>query len=263
MEKFTNGDGPFLQKFSKKDRPHLQKKQIYYIISLVIKMKNKLIYIVFFLLSIIIIFSIILAIKLSVDSKNKLNNIEENPIAINKQDKPIIVGIESNNSNEEINTENEEEPKQEEKKDEIVLDAATLTQNIYSMNSEIGTLYIPRTGLTTSVYSNSSVSQMEKMPCFLYTTGGLNKPGSTLIVGHNRRNGKLFSNNKKIEEGDEFYFKDFEGKELKYVVYSKFITTDGDMTFLDPAETKPVIALSCCTDANDENRIIVLGRAEI
>ena len=60
-----------------------------------------------------------------------------------------------------------------------------------------------------------------------------------------------------------FYFKDFEGKELKYVVYSKFITTDGDMTFLDPDETKPVIALSCCTDANDENRIIVLGRAEI
>ena len=131
------------------------------------------------------------------------------------------------------------------------------------MNSEIGTLYIPRTGLTTSIYSNSSVSQMEKMPCFLYTTGGLNKPGATLIVGHNRRNGKLFSNNKKIQEGDEFYFKDFEGKELKYIVYSKFTTTDGDMTFLNPNETKPVIALSCCTDANDENRIIVLGRAEI
>ena len=248
--------------FSKKDRPQLQKKQIYYIISLVIKMKNKLIYIVFFLLGIIIIFSIIFAIKLSVNSKNKLNNIGESPTAINKQEEPIIVGIE-NNKKEESKTEAKEEPKQEEKKDEIVLDAATLTQNIYSMNSEIGTLYIPRTGLTTSVYSNSSVSQMEKMPCFLYTTGGLNKPGATLIVGHNRRNGKLFSNNKKIEEGDEFYFKDYEGKELKYVVYSKFITTDADMTFLDSNETKPVIALSCCTDANDENRIIVLGRAEI
>ena len=101
------------------------------------------------------------------------------------------------------------------------------------------------------------------MPCFLYTTGGLNKPGATLIVGHNKRNGKLFSNNKKIQEGDEFYFKDYEGKELKYVVYSKFITTDGDMSFLNSNETNPVIALSCCTDANDENRIIVLGRAEI
>ena len=177
------------------------------------------------------------------------------------------MGIETNNT-EKQNNKNEEkqEEKQEEQKEEKhenqPQDPATLTQNIYNMNSEIGTLYIPRTGLTTSVYSNSSVSKMEKMPCFLYTTGGLNKPGATLIVGHNRRNGKLFSNNKKIQEGDEFYFKDYEGNELKYVVYSKFITTDGDMSFLDSNETKPVIALSCCTDANDENRIIVLGRAE-
>lgn len=223
-------------------------------------MKNKFIYIVLFLLGITVIFTIIFTIRFSVERKYSTNSESEDISVIDNQNKALLVGIENNNQKEEVK---KEEIKKEEKKDEVVLDAATLTQQIYAMNSEIGTLYIPRTGLTTSIYSNSSVSQMEKMPCFLYTTGGLNKPGATLIVGHNKRNGKLFSNNKKIEEGDEFYFKDFEGKELKYVVYSKFITTDGDMTFLDPAETKPVIALSCCTDANDENRIIVLGRAEI
>lgn len=222
-------------------------------------MKNKFIYIVLFLLGITVIFTIIFTIRFSVERKYSTNSESEDISVIDNQNKTLLVGIENNNKKEVKN----EEVKKEEKKDEVVLDAATLTQQIYDMNSEIGTLYIPRTGLTTSIYSNSSVSQMEKMPCFLYTTGGLNKPGATLIVGHNKRNGKLFSNNKKIEEGDEFYFKDFEGKELKYVVYSKFITTDGDMTFLDPAETRPVIALSCCTDANDENRIIVLGRAEI
>ena len=224
------------------------------------KMKNKFIYIVLFLLGITVIFTIIFTIRFSVERKYSTNSESEDISVIDNQNKALLVGIENNNQKEEVK---KEEVKKEEKKDEVVLDAATLTQQIYAMNSEIGTLYIPRTGLTTSIYSNSSVSQMEKMPCFLYTSGGLNKPGATLIVGHNKRNGKLFSNNKKIEEGDEFYFKDFEGKELKYVVYSKFITTDGDMTFLDPAETKPVIALSCCTDANDENRIIVLGRAEV
>ena len=224
------------------------------------KMKNKFIYIVLFLLGITVIFTIIFTIRFSVERKYSTNSESEDISVIDNQNKALLVGIENNNQKEEVK---KEEVKKEEKKDEVVLDAATLTQQIYAMNSEIGTLYIPRTGLTTSIYSNSSVSQMEKMPCFLYTTGGLNKPGATLFVGHNKRNGKLFSNNKKIEEGDEFYFKDFEGKELKYVVYSKFITTDGDMTFLDPAETKPVIALSCCTDANDENRIIVLGRAEV
>ena len=224
------------------------------------KMKNKLIYIVFFLLSLIIIFFFFFAIKFSTKKTTKEPNIDEPTLVENKPNETLIVGIEKK-KNEIQNNKNEE--KQEEKQENKTLDAATLTQQIYAMNSEIGTLYIPRTGLTTSIYSNSAVSQMEKMPCFLYTTGGLNKPGATLIVGHNRRNGKLFSNNKKIQEGDEFYFKDFEGKELKYIVYSKFTTTDGDMTFLNPNETKPVIALSCCTDANDENRIIVLGRAEV
>ena len=230
-------------------------------------MKNKLIYIVLFLLSIIIILSIVIVIKFNNKKVVKEPNTNEQTSIKEETEETLIVGIETNNT-EKQNNKNEEkqEEKQEEQKEEKrenqPQDPATLTQNIYNMNSEIGTLYIPRTGLTTSVYSNSSVSKMEKMPCFLYTTGGLNKPGATLIVGHNRRNGKLFSNNKKIQEGDEFYFKDYEGNELKYVVYSKFITTDGDMSFLDSNETKPVIALSCCTDANDENRIIVLGRAE-
>ena len=103
---------------------------------------------------------------------------------------------------------------------------------------------------------------MEEMPCFLYTTGGLNKTGTTLFVGHNRMNGTLFSNNNKLQENDEFYFTDLDGTELKYTIYSKFITTEGDISFLNNTVDKPTIALSCCTDANDENRIIILGRAD-
>ena len=221
-------------------------------------MKNKIKIILLFFIATIIIISIILYLNIKAN-KNKnvieINNTVGNSI-IEKTDEPMVVELGNNIKTEEKTQPEAENNKKEESKNTQTQDAATLTQNIYNMNSEIGTLYIPRTGLTTAVYSNSSVSQMEKMPCFLYTTGGLNKPGATLIVGHNKRNGKLFSNNKKIEVGDEFYFKDYEGVELKYNVYSKFTTTDGDMSFLNPDETSPVIALSCCTDANDENRII-------
>lgn len=227
-------------------------------------MKNKIKIILLFFIATIIIISIILYLNIKAN-KNKnvieINNTVGNSI-IEKTDEPIVVELGNNIKTEEKTQPEVENNKKEENKNTQPQDAATLTQNIYNMNSEIGTLYIPKTGLTTPVFSNSSVSQMEKMPCFLYTTGGLNKPGATLIVGHNKRNGKLFSNNKKIEVGDEFYFKDYEGVELKYNVYSKFTTTDGDMSFLNPDETSPVIALSCCTDANDENRIIILGRAE-
>ena len=103
---------------------------------------------------------------------------------------------------------------------------------------------------------------MEKMPAFLYTSGGLNQVGITLFVGHNRRNGKMFSNNKKLSEGDIFYFTDYEGNKKKYTIYSKFITTSDDTSFLNTNVDVPTIALSCCTDASDENRIIILGRAD-
>ena len=228
-------------------------------------MKNKIKIILLFFIVIIVIISII--VYLNIKANNKKNDVELNNTVsdtiIDRTDEPMVVELGNNvKTSENPKTDEENSKNKEESKNTQPLDAATLTQNIYNMNSEIGTLYIPKTGLTTAIYSNSSVSQMEKMPCFLYTTGGLNKPGATLIVGHNKRNGKLFSNNKKIEVGDEFYFKDYEGVELKYNVYSKFTTTDGDMSFLNPDETSPVIALSCCTDANDENRIIILGRAD-
>ena len=228
-------------------------------------MKNKIKIILLFFIAIIVIISII--VYLNIKANNKKNDVELNNTVsdtiTDKNDEPMVVELGNNiKTSDNPKTDEENSKNKEESKNTQPLDAATLTQNIYNMNSEIGTLYIPKTGLTTAIYSNSSVSQMEKMPCFLYTTGGLNKPGATLIVGHNKRNGKLFSNNKKIEVGDEFYFKDYEGVELKYNVYSKFTTTDGDMSFLNPDETSPVIALSCCTDANDENRIIILGRAD-
>ena len=130
------------------------------------------------------------------------------------------------------------------------------------MNTEIGTLYIPKTKLTTKVYSNPDPKKMDKMPALLYTSGGLNQTGITLIVGHNRRNGKIFSKNKKLEEGDVFYFTDYEGNEKEYTIYSKFTTTSEDTSFLNTNVDVPTIALSCCTDASDDNRIIILGRAE-
>ena len=206
--------------------------------------------------------------------KNKKDNNEENIIVnesmsneINENEErneTLVVGIEKKSKvSEENKTEEKQEAEQipESEQQEEVLDASTWTQNIYNLNMEIGTLYIPKTGLTTAIYSNSNVKMMEKMPCFLYSTGGLNRKGITLFVGHNRRNGKIFSENKKLNVGDTFYFKDYQGVELEYTIYDKFITNEGDISFLNNQVDSPVIVLSCCTDASDENRIIILGKA--
>lgn len=223
-------------------------------------MKKNIKYIIIFLI-IILMMIIILLIKPNkenvVTSGENINIVQEE--IQEKEENALVVSI---GKQEEQPQEPEEKEETPQPQPEPEKDAATLTQEIYDMNSPIGTLYIPKTGLKTEIYSSVIVEQMEKMPCFLYTTGGLNKTGVTLFVGHNRRNGKLFSNNKKLEEGDEFYFTDYKGKEMKYTIYSKFTTTEDDVSFLNNNVDAPTIALSCCTDASDENRIIILGRAD-
>lgn len=184
--------------------------------------------------------------------KSKETVAEVKPVENKIEENVLVIGMDGSDNQEE-----EPEPEPEPEKD-----ASTLTQNLYNMNTEIGTLYIPKTKLNTKVYSNPDPQKMEKMPALLYTSGGLNQKGITLIVGHNRRNGKMFSNNKRLSEGDVFYFTDYEGVEKEYTIYSKFITTSDDTSFLNTNVDGPTIALSCCTDASDDNRIIILGRAE-
>lgn len=224
-------------------------------------MKKYIKYIVIFIIILLIIISVLL-IKINQKNVEKQEiNLDAEPgkTAIEEEENILVVALEEEEEEQQQPpTEEPEEPQEP----EPVKDASTLTQEIYNRNSPIGTLYIPKTKLNTQVYSSVTVDELEKMPCFLYTTGGLSKPGITLFVGHNKRNGKLFSNNKNLEVGDEFYFTDYEGTELKYTIYSKFITTEDDISFLNSEVDVPVIALSCCTDASDENRIIILGRAD-
>ena len=232
-------------------------------------MNKKIKYIIIPLIVILIItIAVIIVIKYN-ESKETVTPIEE-PENTSKEN-VMVIGINTENTTnqeeqkqpENNNNQQTEEPSQEPQPEpEPTRDASALTQEIYNMNTTIGTLYIPKTKLNTKVYCNPYTKKMEKMPAFLYTSGGLNQVGITLFVGHNRRNGKMFSNNKKLAVGDIFYFTDYEGNKKKYTIYSKFTTTSDDTSFLNTNVDVPTIALSCCTDASDDNRIIILGRAD-
>ena len=231
-------------------------------------MNKKIKYIIIPLIAILIItIAVIIVIKYN-ESKETVTTIEE-PENTSKENVMVIGMNTENTTNQEEqkqpenNSNQPEEPTQEPTQEpEPTRDASALTQEIYNMNTTIGTLYIPKTKLNTKVYCNPDPKKMEKMPAFLYTSGGLNQVGITLFVGHNRRNGKMFSNNEKLAVGDIFYFTDYEGNKKKYTIYSKFTTTSDDTSFLNTNVDVPTIALSCCTDASDDNRIIILGRAD-
>ena len=203
-------------------------------------MNKKIKYIIIILLAILIIAAITIFIILKNQTQEVNQEINKEPKQ--EEENVLVIGMEKNEQQNEApqnTTEPEKQPQepaknqatpstntsvQPEPEPEQPKDASTLTQEIYEMNTTIGKLYIPKTKINISVYSNSD--------------------------------------NKKLEVGDIFYFTDYNGIKKKYTIYSKFITTSDDTSYLNTNVDSPTIVLSCCTDASDDNRIIVIGRAD-
>ncbi len=134
-----------------------------------------------------------------------------------------------------------------------------LIPSIYQGYSTIGKIEIPKTGVNMYILSNQTVGGMEIAACQLYTTGELNKSGKTLIVGHNYRNGKLFSNNNKLSNGDIIKVTTLDGIVKTYTIYNKIVTTPEDVSFLLEDSDRPEIILSCCSDDN-VSRIVIMAK---
>ena len=139
--------------------------------------------------------------------------------------------------------------------------ATTQIASTYKGYSTAGKIEIPKTGANLYILKKQTVSSMKVGVCLLYSTGELNKSGQTLILGHNSRDGKLFSNNNKLKVGDSIYITTLDGKKVKYVIYRKFISKPEDASYINRSGTeKPEIVLSSCTD-DEENRIVIMARA--
>ena len=124
----------------------------------------------------------------------------------------------------------------------------------------IGKIEIPQTGVNVPILNQVSVEGMKNAPCLLYATGKLNQSGNNLIVGHNFRNGTIFSDNKNLQLGDKIFVTTLDGNRVEYTIYNKFVTTAEDVSYIKrDTQNKPEITLSCCTD-DDEYRIIILAK---
>ena len=201
------------------------------------------------LIVMVIIVLIIVGPKIRINNQADVENTAIEKPAI-EDDEPIIATIERQVD------EIEEDP-------EYVKTPADITQDIQEQDINIGTLIIPKINFNSEVYCKQNANKMETMPCMLYTNQGPNKPGVTIFVGHNRENGTLFSNNNLLEENDEIYFTDISGDTKRYVVYSKFVTANDDVSFYNTPSEVPILAMQCCLTANTSDQvIIILAKAE-
>ena len=124
-----------------------------------------------------------------------------------------------------------------------------------------GKIEIPKINIQYPVLTVATLSSM-KISVGIVFGPGLNQPGNTVIMGHNYRNGALFSKNKKLNNGDEIYITDLTGTRLKYIIYNKYETssTDFDYATRDTAGAKE-ISLASCTD-DSSSRLIIWAKAE-
>lgn len=125
----------------------------------------------------------------------------------------------------------------------------------------VGYIKIEKTKIEYPILLDISPSALDTSVGVIYPTNpNLNQPGNVVIIGHNYRNGKFFSNNKNLAVGDKIKITDLTGKTLTYTIYEKFETTANDTEYITRDRGDNIeISLSTCTDQGDR-RIIILAR---
>lgn len=130
----------------------------------------------------------------------------------------------------------------------------------YKGYTMVGKIEIPKIKVNYPILAKTSTKAIEIAVSVLYGPGP-NKPGVTVVVGHNYKNGTMFSNNKKLEIGDEIYVTDTDGNRVKYIIYDKQILAPEDFGYAQKdTQGAREIALSTCTD--DVNSRLVLMAKE-
>lgn len=131
-----------------------------------------------------------------------------------------------------------------------------ITTQTYKGYTMLGKIEIPSINLNYPVLDRASEASMKVSVGVLYGVG-LNKPGNTVIAGHNYRNGTFFSNLKKVNNGDSVYITDNAGTRIKYTVYNVYTTSSSDFEYASrDTAGKREISLTTCTDDVNARRVI-------
>jgi|SRR5918999_425977 sortase A len=90
------------------------------------------------------------------------------------------------------------------------------------------------------------------------------KEANVYIAGHrlgyeNTDSWLAFWDLNKLDEGDEFYITDSEGRKYTYEVFRKFVAAPKNLSVLAPVEGKNIVTLQSCTLPDYTDRLLVRG----
>jgi len=141
----------------------------------------------------------------------------------------------------------------------------------YNVNGEdytvVGVLNIPTLNIEYPILSETS-TQLLKVSLNKYWGANPNEVGNMVVVGHNYKNNKFFSNLSKIQHGEIVKITDLDGKTLDYKVYDTYVIDPYDNACTSQlTDGKTEITLITCHYENGSNhatkRFVVKARADI
>ena len=176
-----------------------------------------------------------------------------------KEKRRVLAELVDNNNEENNNNEDEENTTQGNQTG----GSSRSKTKFYKKYPMVGYIKIEKTKVEYPILLDVSPGALETAVGVLYPTNpNLNQPGITVIIGHNYRNGKFFSNNKKLEIGDKIRITDLTGKTLIYSIYEISVLPETNTEYITRERGNNIeIALSTCTD-DGQDRLVILARAE-
>ena len=137
------------------------------------------------------------------------------------------------------------------------------TTKFYKEYPMIGYIKIQKTNIEYPILLDISPKALETSVGVMYPGNPtLNEPGNVVIIGHNYRNGRFFSNNKHLVIGDKIQITDLKGKTLTYTIYEIMTIPDTDTEYITRNRGSNVeISLSTCTD-DGKARLVILARVQ-
>lgn len=131
---------------------------------------------------------------------------------------------------------------------------------MYNGYEVIGKIEIPKTNVEYPILKDTTKNSIEVAIAHLYGAYP-NEIGNMVLVSHNFRDGRLFSNNKKLANGDIIYITDNSGRRLKYEIYNTYVTDREDFDYATrDTEGRREISLSTCTD--DVKQVLIIWAKE-
>lgn len=231
--------------------------------------RKKVIYKILFIISLVLMLSLISIYIYAEYDKNKEESISgdilsylnmKDDTTISSYENALVVKITQEASN--LPDDSVEETSNSNVK--LATATSTYTAPNGKQYESIGVINIPKINLIYPILSKTTDALMKVAPCKFHG-GSPNEVGNLCIIAHNyRRKGVFFSDVPDLELGDIVEIQDLSKRTIQYEVYDIHTVVEDDVSdTTQKTNGRKEVTLITCTDDSNEQRVIVRCKEKI